>query len=166
MSAAKRVRKKDVAGAIDKEKKRLLSIVRKLRPEEAARPLIDGWSAQDVVAHCVYWQGMLARMMGAPLPPPSWIPRTTTERELGTDELNRLTVERYRSFELDKVLDDFSFTADLVKRIVSEMKEANLTLPAGEPWGEGTQVHQAIAGESHGHWKEHSDELEKALGRR
>ena len=102
---------------------------------------------------------------GPPLPPPNWISRTQNEAALGTDELNRRTVEHYRHASFEAVLGDFEFTADLVRRIVAEMKEENLMLPAGEPWAEGTLVWEAILGESHGHWLQHADELEAALGR-
>lgn len=157
------VRKADVAKAIEREGAGLLRTVEELGEERASRPLEGPWSARDVLAHCVYWQGMLARMMGASLPPPGWIPRWQSEVDLGTDELNRLTVEHYRAVALPTVIADFRFTADLVKGIVTGMKEENLLLDAGEPWGQGTKVHEAIAGESHGHWKEHADLLAAAL---
>lgn len=163
--ASAKVRKPDVIGALDRERERLLRIVGELGEERASRALLDDWSVRDVVAHCVYWQGMLARMMGARLPPPSWIPRWQSEEAVGTDELNRLTVEHYRRSPYETVLADFRFTADLVRGIVADMKEENLVLPAGSPWGEGTLVHEAIAGEAHGHWKEHADAIEAALDR-
>ena len=46
------------------------------------------------------------------------------------------------------------------------MKEENLTLPAGAPWGEGTQVWQAIAGETYDHGRDHAAALERALAAR
>jgi len=157
------VRKADVIAKVERESARLVRIVREMGERRASEPLIDRWSAQDVVAHCVYWQGMLARMMGVrTLPLPSWIPRLQAESEIGTDELNRLTVDHYRTYPLEAVLADFIFTAELVRRVVDEMKEENLMLPAGEPWGSKTPVHEAIAGETHAHWKEHADQLEAA----
>lgn len=159
----KSIKKADVIGAIERERERLLRVAELLGEERASRPLVGGWSMRDVVAHCIYWQGMLARMMGAGLAPPSWIPRWQSEAELGTDELNRLTVEHYRSTPYAAVLADFRFTADLVKRIVTEMKEENLMLEAGQPWGPGALVHEAIAGETHDHWKEHADAIELAM---
>lgn len=162
---AEAVRKADVIGPIEREGERLLRLARDLGEEGATRPLVDDWSVRDVVAHCVYWQGMLARMMGAPLPLPNWIPRWQSEHQLGTDDLNRLTVEHYRALPFKGVLDDFHFTAGLVRTIVDEMKEENLMLPAGEPWGADTPVWKAIGGETHGHWKEHADELEVRLAR-
>lgn len=159
----KKVTKAEVLAPIERESARLLGLVRGLGDDRAARPLVDGWSARDVVAHCVYWQGMLARMMGAPLPVPSWIPRWQSEDQVGTDELNRLTVEHYRSAPFDTVVTDFTFTAELVKRIVAEMKEENLLLEAGAPWEPGMRVFEAIAGETHGHWKEHADQLSAVL---
>jgi hypothetical protein len=157
-----RIRRADVLGPIERESARMLRIADELGEERASKP-VGEWSPRDVIAHCVYWQGMLARMMGAPLPPPSWIPRWQSEEQLGTDELNRFTVEHYRTVSFETLLADFRFTADLVKRIVREMKEENLTLPAGEPWGEDTSVHEAIAGETHAHWKDHADQLEETL---
>lgn len=157
------MRRADVIAAIERERARLLAIVRGQDAQRVAEPVIGGWSPRDVLAHCVYWQGMLARMMGAPLPPPSWIPRWQSEDQLGADELNRLTAEHYRGVALETVLSDFAFTADVVTRIVGEMKEENLELEAGAPWEPGKRVWQAIAGETHEHWKEHADALEKAL---
>ena len=161
--AAERIRKRDVTAALDREGARLIGLVRGLPPERATAPVVSDWSARDVLAHCVYWQGMLARMMGASLPPPAWIPRWQSEHEIGGDELNRLTVEHYRRGPLDTVISDFDFTMRLVRGIVESMKEENLLLEAGTPWDAGTPVWKAIAGETHGHWKEHTDELERAL---
>lgn len=160
----KSVKKADVVGPIEREGARLLRIARDLGEERASRPVMDGWSVRDVIAHCVYWQGMLARMMGVrALPPPSWIPRWQSEQQLGTDELNRLTVEHYRAVAFGSVLEDFRFTADLVKGVIDAMKEENLTLPAGDPWGPDALVWQAIASETHDHWKEHADMIELAI---
>jgi hypothetical protein len=157
----KRVKKADVTAAIDRERARLVGIARELGEERSTKPFLDGWSVRDVIAHCVYWQGMLARLMGVrELPPPNWIPRWQSEQELGTDELNRLTVEHFRPFPFEEVLNDFAFTADLVRHVVDEMKEENLMLPAGDPWGPEAQVWQAIASETHDHWKEHADAIE------
>ena len=161
--AQKRVRKKDVTGPIERESARLLRIVAELGEERASRPLVAGWSVRDVIAHCVYWQGMLARMMGAPLPHPNWLPLAADEAELGRDELNRRTVEHYATFSVDSVVADFVFTAGLVRRIVNEMQEENLMVEAGAPWAERTPVWEAIGGETHAHWKEHADEIEAAL---
>lgn len=155
----------DVAAAIDRESARLLGLMRELGEERGSQPISGGWSVRDVVAHCIYWQGMLARLMGVrDLPPPSWIPRWQSEQDIGEDELNRLTVEHYRTAPWDTVISDFRFTAALVRRVVDGMKEENLTLPAGEPWGADAKVHQAIASETHAHWKEHTDAIEAALG--
>ncbi|MDE3113227.1 MAG: ClbS/DfsB family four-helix bundle protein [Chloroflexota bacterium] len=164
MTAAKRrLTKDEVIAPIEREKDRLLALVQGMGEERASRAVVGEWSARDVVAHCVYWQGMLARMMGAPLPPPSWIPRWQSEHEVGGETINRLTVEHYRRMPFSTVLADFAFTADVVCKIVREMKEENLLLEAGAPWDPGTPVWQAIASESSGHCQEHSDELEKAL---
>ena len=162
MSAkAQGVRKADVGAAIDRESARLLKTVRDLGEERASKPVEGGWSVRDVVAHCIYWQGMLARLMGVrDLPPPGWIPRWQSEAEVGTDELNRLTVEHYRRASFDTVIGDFRFTAALVRRVVDEMKEENLMLPAGDPWGADAKVHEAIASETHAHWNEHADRIE------
>jgi hypothetical protein len=157
------VRKADVVAALDRERERLLRLATDLGEERASAPVVGEWSVRDVIGHCIYWQGMLARMMGGHLAPPAWIPRWQAEAELGTDELNRLTADHYRRVRWDTLLADFRYTSDLVQAIVAGMKEENLMLPAGDPWGGDTKVHEAIAGESHGHWKEHADELERLL---
>lgn len=166
MSARSKGRTAGVIAAIEDESARLLGIVRGQDVTRVAEPVVGEWSPRDVLAHCVYWQGMLARMMGAPLPPPSWIPRWQSEDQLGADEINRLTVEHYRGIALDTLLSDFAFTADVVTRIVGEMKEENLELEAGAPWEPGKRVWQAIAGETHAHWREHAYELETAMRER
>jgi hypothetical protein len=155
--APERVRKADVTDAIEREAAHLLRVVR----ETPADARVGDWSARDVLAHCVYWQGMLARMMGAPLPPPTWVPRWQSEAEVGEDELNRLTVEHYRASAFDQVIADFEFTKGVVAKVVNGMKEENLLLPAGEPWDPGTPVWKAIEGETHAHWKQHAEQLER-----
>ncbi len=161
-----RVTKEEVIAPIVREKDRLLRIAADLGEERASAPLVGEWSVRDVIAHCVYWQGMLARMMGAPLPPPSWVPRWQSEHEIGADEINRLTVEHYRPIALSTLLADFAFTADVVCKVVSEMKEENLLLEAGAPWEPGTLVWQAISGESSEHGCAHADETLAALAAR
>jgi hypothetical protein len=162
--ATDRIRKDDVTAALDREGARLIGLVRGLPPERVAARAVGDWSPRDVLAHCVYWQGMLARMMGAPLPAPTWIPRWQSEDQVGQDELNRLTVEHYRSVPLERLFEDFDFTARVVRDVVSNMKEENLLLPAGDPWEAGTPVWKAIEGETHGHWREHAVRLQRALG--
>lgn len=161
--ATKKARKTDVIAAIERDGGRLLRLATDLGEQRASTPVMDGWSVRDVMAHCVYWQGMLARLMGVRMPPPSWIPRWQSEEQVGQDELNRLTVDHYRSGPFERVLEDFRFTADLVRRVVEEMKEENLMLPAGQPWDEGSLVWQAIASETHEHWREHADAIELAV---
>lgn len=163
--ARKRVRKRDVLGPLDRERARLLRIADDLGEERASQPIVGGWSVRDVLAHCVYWQGMLARMMGAPLALPSWLPRATSEYDLGRDELNRRTVEHYGGFAFDAVVADFGFTADLVRGIVSQMKEENLLMQAGPPWIGSTPVWEAIGSETYAHWNQHADEIEAALAK-
>lgn len=93
----KRVTKQDVIKPLEREGTRLIRLARDLDEEGVARPLVGGWSVRDVIAHCVYWQGMLSRMMGAPLPTPNWLPKFTAEADLGEDEVNRRTVEDRRA---------------------------------------------------------------------
>ena len=147
---------------IGTERDRLAALATGPRAKEV---VVGTWSPRDVLAHAVYWQAMLARMMGSPLHAPGWIPAGKVENELGTDELNRLAVEHYRDIADETLLRDFTFTAELVVRIVAAMKEENLELEAGAPWPAGTTVAKAIEGETYGHWREHADELEAVLGR-
>lgn len=159
----KHVTKASLTSAIEREGRRLVGLARGLGEEGASRPVVDGWSGRDVIAHCIYWQGMMARLMGAELPPPQWISRTESEADLGRDEVNRRAVEHYRPFQLEGVLADFLFTAVLVRDIVAGMNEENLGIEAGEPWPDGTLVWEAISGETYEHWHEHADRLEAAL---
>ncbi|MBI2773184.1 MAG: ClbS/DfsB family four-helix bundle protein [Chloroflexi bacterium] len=163
-AGSKAITTRGVLDALETQGARLLKVVEGLGEERASKPIVGEWSARDVLAHCIYWTGMLARMMGVRgYPPPAWIPRWQAEAQLGTDELNRLTVEHYRKGPFQTVVDDFRFTKGLVRDVVDFMKEENLLLPAGAPWGEGTKVWEAIASETHDHWRQHAEELEKAL---
>jgi uncharacterized protein DUF1706 len=158
-AAPARARKADIERAIREQADRLAALATGPRASEV---VAGTWTARDILAHAVYWQAMLARMMGSPLHAPGWIPRGTDEHELGTDELNRLAVEHYRDIADETLLRDFTFTAELVTRIVRDMKEENLALEAGTPWPAGTTVAKAIEGETYGHWREHADEIEAA----
>lgn len=160
-AAPARARKAGIERAIREQGERLAALATGPRAKDLR---VGAWSPRDVLAHAVYWQAMLARMMGSPLHAPGWLPRGKVEHELGTDELNRLAVEHYRAVADETLLRDFTFTAELVIRIVRDMKEENLELEAGTPWPAGTTVAQAIEGETYGHWREHADELEAALG--
>jgi hypothetical protein len=114
-----------------------------------------GWTYKDLVAHAAAWEDRTAT-------------RLRTVRESGaqmypgvddTDEFNAAVVERTRGRDARDVLRELDATHD---RIVAEI--GNLTpeqIHANDDW-----VIAVVAGNTYGHYAEHSDELFVAVPKR
>ncbi len=158
----------EVLDAIARERDRLLDLADRLGADADRRPVTaEGWTAKDVLAHCVHWVGQIAFGVGAPMHPPAWVEAAGNERPDG-EEWNRRVVEHYRPMSLDIVRRDFdTVVASLVDRLrrrgdIDFDARANVVFP----WIQAdVPVWKAIAGETFEHWPAHSGQLEHALSR-
>lgn len=156
----------EVIEAIVLQRAKLLDLVDTLGTDADTRTVTEeGWTAKDVLAHCVHWAGQMAWALGAPMQPPPWVAAAGDERPEG-DEWNRRVVEHYKATPLPGVRRDFETVVDaLLERLRRrEDLDVNVRANAVIPWIKSdVPLWKAIAGETFEHWPEHSAQLERAL---
>jgi hypothetical protein len=158
--------KHEVIEKIVLERARLLDLVATLGLDAATLSVTEeGWTAKDVLAHCIHWVGQIAFGVGAPLHPPAWV-EAAGDAKIDGEEWNRRVVEHYKAIPLDIVRRDFEevtgATLDRLRRRddIDYDARANTVFP----WIKSdVPVWKAIGGETFEHWPEHSATLERAL---
>ena len=151
----------EVAAAVTRERDRLLAAVDALGDRATTAPTTpEGWTAKDVLAHCIHWAGQIAFGLGAPLQPPPYL-RAVSGRP-SADEWNALAVAHVRDASLDDVRSQFEevtqFILDAIRQRTDEDMDATDTLP----YAGNAPLHQKIGGETFLHWPGHSADLERA----
>ena len=160
---ATRMTRDEVLAAIQRERTRLRELVDRLETDAERRTVTEeGWTAKDVLAHCIHWAGQLAFGMGAKMQPPPWVVSAGAERP-PTDEWNRRAVEHYRDKPLATVVADFDRAADAVLQQVRARSDEQLNASGALPWATNEPLWKSIASETFAHWPDHSDDLERAL---
>jgi hypothetical protein len=161
--AAKRMTRDEVVAAVERERARLVELVQRLAREAETRPVTEGgWTARDVLAHCIHWVGQLAFGLGATREPPPYVTEAGSAR-LPADEWNRRVVESYADVPLDRVLADFDGATDAVLERVRLMSDDDVNASGRLPWAPDEALWESIASETFGHWPDHSADLERAL---
>lgn len=159
----RRMTRDEVLGAIQRERARLRELVDRLEGDAERRTVTEeGWTAKDVLAHCIHWAGQLAFGLGAKVQPPPWVLAAGSERP-PTDEWNRRAVEHYRDTPLATVVADFDAAADAVLEQIRKRSDDDLNASGGLPWATDKPLWQSVASETFAHWPDHSDDLERAL---
>lgn len=154
-----RMTRDQVLEAIDREYERLLTLVDRLEGEAETRPVTEGgWTAKDVLAHCVLWVRALAFGLGAEVDLPDWAKRDRPP----TDEQNRRYVEQYRDVPMDRVRKDLDAAVRTVVDRIRTKSDDELNV-SGIPWAPDDPLWQSVSNETFGHWPEHSEDLERAL---
>ena len=158
----------EVIEAIVLERAKLLDLIDQLAGDaETVRVTEEGWTAKDVLAHCIHWAGQMAWALGAPMHPPAWVEAAGNERPAG-DEWNRRVVEHYRVTPLSGVRRDFDTVVDALLDRLRRREDLDVNARANTvvPWIQSdVPVWKAIAGETFEHWPEHSAQLERAMAR-
>jgi hypothetical protein len=153
----------EVLEAIAHERARLMAAVDTLGPRAATFPVTaEGWTAKDVLAHCIHWAGQIAWGMGAQLTPPAYV--VGMAGRPSDDEWNALAVAHYRGLSLEQVratLDTMvdALVAQVTTRNDTEMNATDMVAGAGDRplWGK-------IGVETFLHWPRHLADLERAAG--
>ena len=160
--------KHEVIEKIVLERARLLDVVDRLGADAEKRAVTEeGWTAKDVLAHCIHWVGQIAFGVGAPIHPPAWVESAGNERPSG-EEWNRRVVEHYKPMPLDIVRRDFEQVVDATLDKLRRRDDIDYDARANTvfPWIQSdVPVSKAIAGETWEHWPEHSAALERAIAR-
>ncbi len=117
------------------------------------------WTLKDCVAHIAAYERWTAEQSG-PDPSPEEIARMTADAEGGTDALNESIYRRHRDDPLETVLTESRAAYEALRRAIEELDEDGLARPR---WWTGEQpLLEAIAGQSHAHYRDHLAELESA----
>ena len=156
----------EVLAAIARERARLRLLVDRLAGDADRRTVTEeGWTAHDVLAHCIHWAGQLAFGLGAPMHPPAWV-EAAGGATLDADGWNARVVAHYRGMPLEIVVRDFDRVADAVVERLRTKSDADLNAEAKAtiPWAPaGEPLWKSVASETFEHWPDHSDDLERAL---
>ena len=160
--------KHEVIEKIVLERARLLDLVDRLGAEAETRTVTEeGWTAKDVLAHCIHWVGQIAFGVGAPIHPPAWVEAAGGAKVEG-EEWNRRVVEHYKAMPLDIVRRDFEQVVDATLDKLRRRDDIDYDARAQTvfPWVQSdVPAWKVIAGETWEHWPEHSEALERAVAR-
>ena len=160
--------KHEVIEAIVLERAKLLDLLDQLGDDAETRPVTEeGWTAKDVLAHCIHWVGQIAFGLGSAMHPPAWVEAAGDERPSG-DEWNRRVVDHYRPMPLAVVRRDFEQVVGAVIERIRRRDDVDYDARANTafPWIQSdVPVWKAIADETWEHWPEHTAQLERAIAR-
>jgi hypothetical protein len=162
---------REVLDAIARERARLMEAVEALGDRATALAVTEeGWTAKDVLGHCIHWASLIAFGLGAPLQPPAYVTEETQRRAsagLGRledgEEWNALAVAYYRNQSFDEVRAELEAMIDAVVERAGERSDKQMGATDAIPWAPGRPLWALIGAETFLHWPAHSEAIEKAL---
>jgi hypothetical protein len=158
------VKRDEVLEALERERSRLFSAVDALGEHaESAAVTAEGWTAKDVLSHCIHWAGQMAFGMGAKVEPPAYL--LGVEGRPSEEEWNAMAVKHYRPLPLSEVRGELLRVAGLVESEVRRRDDSAMLATNAIPWSPGKPLWQCIGGETFLHWPRHSKDIEAAAGR-
>jgi len=132
------------------------------RIDDPERTLDDGWNAKDILMHLARWQERVAGWFeeaasgGTPERPE---PGYSFEQ---TDELNERDRETGRAATIEEARQAFGDSYERVAAVIRSLSDEELNDPARFGWL-GFEARSAIAGNSYGHYRDHTDALEELV---
>jgi hypothetical protein len=116
-----------------------------------------GWTYRDLVAHCAAWEDLAARRLRAFRETGD---RTYPEEARDTDAFNARVTASHRLVGAEALVDELDTAhrrlLEEVARLDDEQMEADVQATA---WGPQSWVVAVVAGNTFGHYREHSAEL-------
>jgi hypothetical protein len=157
----KRMTTREVLDAVARERARLRTAVEALRDgASTVRVTAEGWTAKDVLAHCIHWAGQIAFGMGATLERPAYLARYSDHPS--GEEWNRRVVEHYRSAPLEDVQRELDRRVDALLERARLRTDDDMNAQDAIPWAPGRPLWQQIAAETFEHWPAHAADIERA----
>ena len=161
----------EVLDAIDREWARLTGTIDALREGASTVPVTEeGWTAKDVVGHCIHWAGLAAFGLGAQVEPPGYVieqrRNPDAAKKLDGEAWNALAVAYYRDRSLAEVRAEMEL---LVTKIIDQARsrsDEEMNADAAVPWAGPQPLWQFIGGETFLHWPQHSEAIEHAAAGR
>ncbi len=150
----------------------LEQVVNSLTPEQLVAPILDdGWSVKDVLAHIAEWEKLMLGWIeaylrgGAPVRfAPDFVPTPDTFQETA-DRLNQALYEQNRARSLQDVCEDYAATYERVLALLGRLSQQDMFGPNRFPAREGTPLAPTIGGNTFGHYREHREWIQTALGK-
>ena len=160
----KRMTSQEVSEAVTRERGRLMGAIRALGDRASTVRVTDeGWTAKDVLAHCIHWVGQIAWGMGARMEQPAWV--AGVEGRPSADDWNARVVEHYRLASLEQVIKDFDRAADALAQETRARSDEQINATDAIPGGGNRPLWQQIGAETFDHWPEHTAAIEQAAAR-
>jgi len=160
----KRMTSREVSEAVTNERGRLMRAIRAMGEGASTMRVTDeGWTAKDVLAHCIHWVGQIAWGMGARMEQPAWV--AGVEGRPSGDDWNARVVAHYHQASLEQVIKDFDRAADALMQEVRARSDDQINATDAIPWGGNRPLWQQIGSETFDHWPQHTAALEQAAAR-
>ena len=137
-----------------------------LSEEQMLAPeLNDGWSVKDNIAHITSWHRRLLELLQAAASrrPPALIPGLLDD--VNVDQINAHFYKENRTLTLDVVLQQFRTSYIQVVAAIQALSVEDFTSTQRLDWLQGTPLWQVVAGNTYGHYQEHTEIIEAWLGR-
>lgn len=151
----------EVLAAVARERQRLMAAVDALGPRAATLAVTpEGWTAKDVLGHCIHWAGQIAFGLGAPLQPPAYI-IGVTGRPSGA-EWNALAVAHFRDASLEAVRAELDQILDALVAKAATRTDAEMNATDSIPWASNRPLWNKIGTETFLHWPSHIADIERA----
>ena len=156
----------DVLGSLARERARLLDAVDALGPRAdtvSVTEPTDGWTAKDVLAHLIHYNGQIAFALGAQGDGPPAYVLGVTER-LSGQQWNERAVEFYAAWTLDDVRAAFERNNEMIAERVALLSDDDLLATDRVPWpGEDRPLWQFIGHDTFlVEWPAHAAQIERA----
>ena len=168
----RRMTTQDVLDAIARERGRLSAAVDSLGSGVANVPVTaEGWTAKDVLAHCIHWVTQVAFGLGVALEPPVYMMEERRRREAAGvsnppmptgAESNALAVAFYQDWTFERVRSELDGLVDALAERASARSDDQMNATDAVPWLPGRPLWHIIGGETFLHWPEHSEAIERA----
>ncbi len=131
-------------------------------PRELTLPdLHGGWSIKDEVAHVTFWEERLLPIMRAAIAGEEPPYRSGVGSAEKIEAMNAEVFAVSRQRDLDDVLADMDRTHAALVRAVAELPENALFDARRFPWMDGEPLMAAIAGDTYGHYPEHTRNIQR-----
>lgn len=163
-----------VVEGLKRERARLLAAFDALGPRAETAWVTEphGWTAKDVLAHLIHYNGQIAFGIGAVRTddragPPAYV-IGVTERLSGQEWSDR-AVAYWRDFTVDEVRAEFVTNAEMIEERVAMLSDDELAAPSKNtvPWDHFDRTLADFIGHDTFliEWPAHADQMERAAAR-
>lgn len=151
----------EVVAAVKSEYARLTAAVDALGPRATTVAVTpEGWTAKDVLGHCIHWAGQIAHGLGAQVTPPGYL-KGISGRPSGT-EWNAMAVGYFRDHSLDAVRGELNQTVDALLAKAATLTDAEMNASDSIPWAGARPLWNKIGTETFLHWPPHVADIENS----